>query len=63
MRIQSSLAIVERAEAVVRAIVATFFAPNKTFIEFRELVENQTIDLLRPFTDECRAELQALPDT
>jgi hypothetical protein len=63
MRIQSSLAVVERAEAVVRTIVATFSAPNKTFLEFRELVENQTIDLLRPFTDACRAELQALPDT
>jgi hypothetical protein len=63
MRILSSLAVVERAEAVVRTIVQTFFAPNKTFIEFRELVESQTIDLLRPFTDECRAELQGLPDS
>jgi hypothetical protein len=63
MRVLSSLAVVEKAEAVVRAIVETFFAPNKTFLEFRELVESQTIDLLRPFTDECRAELQALPDS
>jgi hypothetical protein len=63
MRILSSLAVVERAEAVVRTIVEAFFAPNKTFLEFRELVESQTIDLLRPFTDECRAELQALPDS
>jgi hypothetical protein len=63
MRVVSNLAVVERAEAVVRTIVATFFAPNKTFPEFRELVESQTIDLLRPFTDECRAELQALADS
>jgi hypothetical protein len=63
MRIQSSLTVVEKAEAAVRTIVETFFAPNKTFIEFRELIESQTIDLLLPFTDECRAELQALPDS
>jgi hypothetical protein len=62
MRILSSNAVIERAEVVVRTIVETFFAPNKTFLEFRELVESQTIDLLRPFTDECRAELQALPE-
>jgi hypothetical protein len=63
MRIQSSLTVVEKAEAAVRTIVETFFAPNKTFIEFRKLIESQTIDLLLPFTDECRAELQALPDS
>ena len=60
MRIVSSLAVVERAEVVVSTIVETFFAPSKTFPEFRELVKSHTIDLLRPFTDECRAELQAL---
>jgi hypothetical protein len=63
MRILSCLAVVGRAEVVARTIVDTFFAPNKTFVEFRELVQNQTVDLLRPFTDECRAELQALPDS
>jgi hypothetical protein len=62
MRIFSSEAVIERAEVVVRTIVDTFFAPNKTFHEFRVLVQGQTVDLLRPFTDECRAELQMLPD-
>ena len=49
MRILSSLPVVERAEAVVRKIVETFFAQNTTFPEFRELVQSHTIDLLRPF--------------
>jgi hypothetical protein len=62
MRIVSTLVVVERAEAVVRTIVETFFAPNKTFLEFRELVQSHTIDLLRSFTDECRAGLEALRD-
>jgi hypothetical protein len=58
MRILSSLAVVGKAEAVVRTIVETYFAPNKTFPEFRKLVDSGTIDLLRDFTDECRADLQ-----
>jgi hypothetical protein len=63
MRILSSVGVVGRAEVVTRTIVDTFFAPNKTFLEFRELVQSRTVDLLRPFTDECRAELQALPNS
>ena len=63
MRILSSNAVIERAEVVVRTIVETFFAPNKTFLEFRGLIESHTIDLLRPFTDECRAELQSVSDS
>jgi hypothetical protein len=62
MRILSSFAVVGKAEAVVRTIVDTYFAPNRTFPEFRELVNSHTIDLLRDFTDECRAELQTLQD-
>ena len=59
MRILSILAVVGKAEEVVRTIVETYFAPNKTFPEFRELVDSGTIDLLRAFTDECRVDLQA----
>ena len=33
MRIVSSPAVIERAEAVVRTIIDTYFAPNKTFPE------------------------------
>ena len=58
MRIVSSLAVVGKAETVVRTIVDTYFAPNKAFPEFRALIDSGTIDLLRPFTDECRADLQ-----
>jgi glycogen debranching enzyme len=63
MRLLSSLAVVDKAEAVIRTIVETYFAPNKTFLEFRGLIESHTIDLLRPFTDECRAELQSVSDS
>jgi hypothetical protein len=52
--------VVEKAEAVVRIIVETYFAPNKTFPEMRKLMNIHAIDPLRPFSEICRAELQAL---
>jgi hypothetical protein len=60
MRVLSSAAVVEAAEAVVRMIVETYFAPNKTFPEVRKLMNSHAIDPLRAFADECRAELRAL---
>jgi hypothetical protein len=59
MRVLSSSAVVEAAEAVVRMIVETYFAPNKTFPEVRKLVNSRAIDPLRIFSEECRTELRA----
>jgi hypothetical protein len=52
--------VVEKAEAVVRIIIETYFAPNKTFPELRELMDSHAIESLRAFSEMCRAELQAL---
>jgi hypothetical protein len=60
MRVVSSSAVVEKAEAVVRMIVNTYFTPNKTFPELRKLMDSHAIDPLRAFSDECRDELQTL---
>jgi hypothetical protein len=60
MRVLSSSAVVEKAEAVVRMTVDTYFAPNKTFPELRKLMNSHTIDPLRAFSEECRAELETL---
>src|SRR5258706_2173481 len=57
MRILSSPNVVESAELVARRIVDTYLAPNKTFLELREMVNSGTIDLLRDFSETCRAEL------
>jgi hypothetical protein len=62
MRVLSSSAMVEKAQAVVLMIVETYFAPNKTFPELRQLMNSHAIDPLRAFSEECRAELQALQD-
>jgi hypothetical protein len=59
MRVLSSPAVVKRAEAVVRMVVDTYFAANKTFPEMRKLMDTRAIDPLRDFSEECRAELQS----
>jgi hypothetical protein len=61
MRVVSSSAVIERAEAVVRMIVDTYFEPNKTLPELRKLMDSHSIDPLRAFGEECRAELSIAP--
>jgi hypothetical protein len=60
MRVLSSSAVVEKAEAVVRVIVDTYFAPNKTFPEVRKLINSHAMDPLRAFSEECREELSRI---
>jgi hypothetical protein len=61
-RVISSPAVTLKAEAVVRMIVETYLAPNRTAPELRELLSRNAIDPLHAFSEECRAELQALHD-
>ncbi len=60
MSFLSSPNVVESAELVARRIVDTYLAPNKTFLELREMVNSGTIDLLRDFSETCRAEFESL---
>ncbi len=60
MRILSSPKVVESAELVARRIVDSYLAPNKTFLELREMVNSGTIDLLRDFSETCRTEFESL---
>jgi hypothetical protein len=39
---------------------STYFAANETFPEVPKLMDSHAIDPLRTFSEECRAELQAL---
>jgi hypothetical protein len=59
MRILSSDAVIEGAEAVVRMIVDTYLSPNRTFHELRELMNSRVMDPLREFSEACRNELSA----
>jgi hypothetical protein len=60
MRVVSGVAVV--AEAVVRMIIETYFAPNKIFPELRKLMNNHAIHPLSQFREACRRELQGLKD-
>jgi hypothetical protein len=61
MRILSSAAVVEKADQIVLMIVDTYFAPNKTFLEIRDLMKkSHAMDPLREFSEACREELNTL---
>jgi hypothetical protein len=62
MRVLSSPPVLQKAEAIVRMIIETYFAPNKTSLELRKLLDSHAIDPLRDFSEECRAELDSLKD-
>src|SRR5215470_3920132 len=44
MRVVSSSAVIEKADAVVLLIVDTYFTPNKTFSDVRELLNGHAVD-------------------
>ena len=60
MRILTSPRVIESAEFVVRTIVNTYLEPNQTFLELREMANSGSIDLLRNFSETCRAEFESL---
>jgi len=60
MRISSSDAVIGKAEATARMIIDTYFSPNKTFPELRQLMDSRSMDPLREFGEVCRKELIAL---
>ena len=57
MRVVSSPRIIENADKVVRVIIETYLAPNKTFRDIPEILDNDAMNPLREFSDTCPAEL------
>jgi len=60
MRVLSSHGVLESAEQIARKILDTYLEPDKSFIELRDMANSGSIDLLRDFSDACRAEFAAL---
>jgi hypothetical protein len=58
MRILSPSKVLECAEQVERKIVDTYLAPDKTFLELREMLNSGSVDLLHDFSAACRAEVE-----
>jgi hypothetical protein len=59
MRILSSAKLVEIAERFARKI-DTYSEPNKSFVELREMIDSNSVNLMREFSTACREELETL---
>jgi hypothetical protein len=59
MRVQSTPRTVGCADQIMRAILDTYFSPNRSVTELRELIEAEAtgIDPLREFSEAARDEL------
>ena len=60
MRIISSPNVIDSAERIGRKILNTYLGPDRNFLELREMVNNNSIDILNDFTEACREELESL---
>jgi len=58
MRVLSSSRVVEAADKAVRMIIETYLAPNRSFRDVREILDNEAMNPLRDFSDACRADLR-----
>ena len=58
MRVLSTPRIVENADRVVRVIIETYLAPNKTFHDLEEILDPDAMNPLREFSNACREELR-----
>ena len=58
MRVLSSPRVVESAERVLRVIIETYLAPNRTFRDLKEFLDNNSVDPLQEFGNVCREELR-----
>jgi hypothetical protein len=59
MRVFSSPAVIECADRVARTIIEAYLAPNRTFRDLTEVIDNDTMNPLRDFSNACRDELRA----
>jgi hypothetical protein len=60
MRILSSPKVLQCAGQIERKIVDAYLAPDKSFLELREMINSGSVDLLGDFGAACRAELEIL---
>ena len=60
MRVVSTPKVVDSADNVARAIIQTYLAPNRTFRQVEEIVNNDEMNPLRDFSIACREELLGL---
>ena len=60
MRMLSSPHVIDSAERIGRKILDTYLEPDRSFLEPREMVNNNSIDNPHDFTEACREEFESL---
>ena len=60
MRILSPSNVVAAAEQIGHKILDTYLQPDRTFLELREMVQSNSIDILYDFSEACRREFESL---
>jgi hypothetical protein len=60
MRILSTPPVVVAADQVGQRILDSYLEKNKTFLELREMVKSDSIDILAGFSETCRHEIESL---
>ncbi len=60
MRVLSTPKVVAAAEKIGRRILDTYLDADKTFHEIREMLENNSVDILLEFSKACREEFETL---
>jgi hypothetical protein len=58
MRVVSTPTTIATADKVTRTIIKTYLAPNKTFRDVPEVLDNEAMNPLLEFSNACRAELR-----
>lgn len=60
MRVLCSLEIISCAEKIMRLTIDTYFAPNRTIAELRDMIKGESlVDPLREFSELARRELNS----
>ena len=59
MRVISSQPVIDHAVRVAQKIAAIYNQPNRTPGELEAMIETDAVDLLQPFSNACRRELEA----
>ena len=60
IRVLSTPKVVVIADEIGHKILDTYAEPDKSFSELREMVNARSIDLIRHFSEACRAELESM---
>ena len=60
MRVLSQQKVIDSAERIVRKILDTYLEPDKTFLELRDMVNSDSIDIIGDFSEVCREEFKSL---